>query len=193
MRRLRAIWIRIWGTFGNKRESMELDEELESHLQMHIEDNVRSGMSEPEARRQALIRLGGLEQTKESYRERQRLPGLETLWQDVRFGLRMLLKSRGFTVVAVLTLGLGIGANTALFSVLNAVLLDPLPYPHAEELITVHAAKQNFNEGFHLLSEFSRLAARQQDADRARCLARHGIHSDWNRCFGRGARRTRLF
>jgi putative ABC transport system permease protein len=147
MRRLRALWIRICGTFGNQRESMELDEELESHLQMHIEDNVRSGMSEAEARRQALIRLGGLEQTREAYRERQRLPGLETLCQDVRFGLRMLLKSRGFTVVAVLTLGLGIGANTALFSVLNAVLLNPLPYPHAEELITVHAAKQNFNEG----------------------------------------------
>jgi predicted permease len=147
MRRLRTLWIRICGTFGNNRESMELDEELESHLQMHIEDNVRSGLSKAEARRQALIYLGGLEQTREAYRERQGLPGLETLCQDVRFGLRMLLKSRGFTVVAVLTLGLGIGANTALFSVLNEVLLNPLPYPHAEELITVHAAKQNFNEG----------------------------------------------
>lgn len=147
MRRLRALWIRLSGTFGKRRESLELNEELESHLQMHIEDNVRSGMSEAEARRQALTHLGGLKQTREAYRERQGLPGLETLWQDVRFGLRMLLKSRGFTVVAVLTLGLGVGANTALFSVLNAVLLNPLPYPHAEELITVHATKQNFNEG----------------------------------------------
>jgi predicted permease len=147
MRRLRALWIRISGTLSKRRESLELDEELESHLQMHIEDNVRSGMSVAEARRQALIHLGGLEQTREAYRERQGLPGVETLWQDIRFGFRMLLKSRVFTVVAVLTLGLGIGANTALFSVLNAVLLNPLPYPHAEELITVHAAKQNFNEG----------------------------------------------
>jgi len=147
MRTLRVLWIRISGTFVNRRESTELNEEIESHLQMHIDDNVRSGMSEGEARRQALIRLGGVEQTRQAYRERQGLPGLETLWQDIWFGLRMLLKSRGFTVVAVLTLALGIGANTALFSVLDAVLLNPLPYPHAEELVTVHAAKQNFNEG----------------------------------------------
>ncbi|MBB5344398.1 ABC transporter permease [Tunturibacter empetritectus] len=147
MRRLRAFWMRVLGALSNSSGGTELADELESHLQMHIEDNVRSGMSEEEARRQALIRLGGLEQTRQAYRERQGLPGIETLWQDIRFGLRVLGKSRGFTVVAVLTLALGIGANTALFSVINAVLLNPLPYPHSEELLTVHAAKQNFNEG----------------------------------------------
>jgi predicted permease len=141
------MWIRLSGTFGSTRNDIAWNEELESHLQMHIDDNVRAGMSPEQARRQALIRLGGLEQTRQAYRERQGLPGLETLWQDMRFGLRMLLKSRGFTVVAVLTLAIGIGANTALFSVLDAVLLNPLPYPHPEELVTVHAAKQNFNEG----------------------------------------------
>lgn len=147
MRKLRALWMRLRGMFSAGARGSELDDELQSHLDLHIEDNLRTGMSEEEARRQALIQLGGMEQARQAYRERRGLPVLETFAQDVAFGLRMLRKNPSFTMVAILTLALGIGANTALFSVVNGVLLNPLPFPHPEELVVVHASKQNFSEG----------------------------------------------
>ena len=89
MRGLRACFARFGGLFGKERRDRELADELEAHLQMQIDDNVHAGMTPEEARRQALIQLGGVEQTKEHYRDRRGLPWLETLLQDVRFGLRM--------------------------------------------------------------------------------------------------------
>jgi predicted permease len=147
MRHLRAWLLRCAGLFRNEQGGSEFSEELEAHLQMHIEDNLRSGMNPQEARRQALIKLGGVQQVKEKYRERRSLPLLEMLWSDIRFGARVLWKSRGFTIVAIVTLALGIGGNTAIFSIVSGVLLHPLPFPQPEQLVALHESKPNFNQG----------------------------------------------
>ena len=138
MTKLRTWLLRFNSLFNRQRHDRELADEIESHLQMHIDDNVRDGMTPEEARRQALIKLGGVEQTKEKYRDRRGISWLGTMLQDTRFGLRILRKSPGFTAVAILTLALGIGATTAMFTVLDGVVLKSLKYPGAERIVAIN-------------------------------------------------------
>jgi len=136
-RHIRAYAWRICALFRRASLDRELSDELASHLQLHIEDNVRAGMTAEEARRQALVRLGGLEPTKAAYRERRGLPFLETFLQDVRYTSTLARRSPGFTLVCVLTLALGIGATAAVFTVVNALLLRRPAYLDPERLVVL--------------------------------------------------------
>ncbi len=136
MRTLNAWAARIV-TFLRGNSDREFDEELESHLQLHLDDNIRSGMSPADARRHAVIRLGGVQGIRDRHRDRRGLPAVQHLWRDLQYAGRTLRRQRTFTLVTVLTLALGIGANTSIFTLVDAVLLDPLPYPEPGRLVMI--------------------------------------------------------
>jgi putative ABC transport system permease protein len=137
VRRLRAWLLRLVDPLRRGRRDEEMDAELASHLQLHIDEYVRDGLSPAEARRQALLKLGGLDLTREQYRDRRGLPLVDTLRQDVRQALRMARRQPGFTAAAMLTLAIGIGSVAVMYSVVRQVLLDPFPYVHSDRMVDV--------------------------------------------------------
>src|SRR5579863_5026505 len=136
--RIRILLHRLAALFRHRRLEDDLAEELRSHLEMDVERNLAKGMSAEEARREALRSFGGVEQTKEIYREQRGVPMIETTLRDLRLGLRMLRRNPGFTVLAILCLTLGIGANAAVFSWVEGILLRPYPLvSHQERLVAL--------------------------------------------------------
>jgi len=145
MRKLKAIATRVRGLFRSRRAELDFAVELESHIALHTEDGIRAGLTHAEARRQALIRLGGATQTHQAVRDRRTIPWLESLIQDTHYGMRTLRRSPGFTITAVLTLALGIGACSAIFSLVNAVLIRSLPYGDAGRLVYLYTPNSRYN------------------------------------------------
>ncbi|HXA57221.1 MAG TPA: ABC transporter permease [Candidatus Acidoferrum sp.] len=137
----RALLSRVRGLFAARDLDSDFAQELEAHLELLIDENIRRGMPPAEAARAAHLKLGGIAELRESHHDQRTLPCLESLGRDVRFGVRMLGKNPGFTMVAVLTVALGIGANTAIFSLIESTLLRPLLFRDADRIVRIYSTK----------------------------------------------------
>src|SRR5215468_9517900 len=149
MRTMKRFAKRLSSWLTTVQDEERLQAEIEEHLALQTAENLRAGLSPVEARRQAMLKFGGVEAMKEDYRAARGLPLVEDLLQDLRFALRMLRKSPGFTAVAVVTLAVAIGANAVVFSITNALILNPLHVPRAESLYAIqHGNDASLNQSY---------------------------------------------
>ena len=205
---MRVTLSRLAALLRGRRLDSRLDDEVRFHIDMLAEDHMRRGMPEPEARAAALRNFGGVIQMKESYRDQRGVPSVETFVQDARYSVRSFLRTPGFTLAALITLALGIGANSAIFSVVNAVLLQPLPYSEPERIVQMyrssgglwkgHTAKrfQFFKEqmqSFEAFAAWRRTAFNLASRDTAEYVEALAVSHDYFKVFGGTPVHGRLF
>jgi putative ABC transport system permease protein len=173
-----AVTMRLRSLFHRRRLDRELDEELRYHLERKTEEHIAKGMAAEEARRAALLEIGGVEQTKEACRDARGLLFLDTLLQDLRFAARGLATRPGFAIIAILTLALGIGATTAVFSVVDRVLFRSLPYPHDERLVSFGVKAPFAGIEIMLAAEYAVLRGRPGPFESMTSLTSSGVDCD---------------
>ena len=167
MKSLRRFFTRLVSFATRRTQEERLREEIEEHIALQAAENLRAGLPPVEARRQAMLKFGGVEAMKQDYRAERGLPLIEDFLQDLRFALRLLRKSPGFTAAAMVTLAIAIGANAVVFGVLNALILRSLNVPQAESLFIVQPRERR---GVPLLSRLSRSSPAQPQLRRCGCF-----------------------
>ena len=192
MRALRRFLSRLAASATRRQDEDRLREEIEEHLALQTAANVRAGLSPAEARRQAVLKFGAVEAVKEQYRDEQGLPFVENLLQDVRYALRQLRKAPVFTVTATLSLAVGIGANAAIFTMVDRVLLRALPVADPQELVFVTDQRSPQGTRPEVLVPVLRRPQRQRGLERRGGTLRPGPERDHERSARRVQRRARL-
>jgi putative ABC transport system permease protein len=185
MRTLRAFLDQVTGWFRRRERENDFREEFESHLQLHIDDNIRAGLSPEEARRQALIKFGGLEAAKESVRATARMLWIEHMLKDLLYAVRILRRNPGFAATAIFSLALGIGSSVAIFTVADNLLLRPLPYPDASRLVMVWETNARTHEQHNVVAPANYLDWKAQSSVFSEMAAffgeYHAVFSDGRR------------